>query len=64
MSIQQYPNVIYLIVKQPIPYSMCEDIPICAFYNEELAQKYVEDHGMDRYSYIEIDMEDSDIEEK
>jgi hypothetical protein len=43
---------------------MCEDIPICAFYNEELAQKYVEDHGMDRYSYIEIDMEDSDIEEK
>lgn len=59
-----YPDTVFLIVKQSIPYSMGEDIPICAFYDEELAQKYVEDHGIDRYSYIEIDIEDSDVEEK
>lgn len=59
-----YPDTIYLIVKQHIPYSIGEDIPICAFYNEELAQRYVEDHGIDRYGCIEIDIEDSDVEEK
>ena len=57
-----YPDTIYLIVKDP--YRTGEDIPVCAFYSEELAQKYVENRKINVYSYIEIDMEDSDIEEK
>ena len=36
------------------------DEPVAAFYNEESAQKYVEDHGIERYTYIEIDMLDAD----
>lgn len=36
------------------------DEPISAYYSEAEAQIYVEEHGIDRYTYIEIDMLDAD----
>ena len=55
-------STIYLIMRSV--HDSCGNVdydePVSAYYSEAEAQRYVEEHGIDRYTYIEIDMLDAD----
>lgn len=57
-----FKNVVYLVMRS-VHYMISDtycDEPVAVFCDEAKAQKYVEEHGMDEYTYVDINVLDAD----